>query len=147
VRGRCQRTQASTALSWSAVFRLAGRGRPSLHCLVFLMLATFLQLSFERVLGLWPGSGKSLSAHVHQGSALRVPEVVSHGVVAGLGAVVGLLGTFSHDRHHCEVVADTFFAWQAFEMCASIMNDYRLGTRKGPAAAMSCLFVCILQVL
>ena len=108
--------------SWSAgpPARLDGRGRPSLHWLVFSMLATFLQLSFERVFGAVAGLGEIAVGAVLQGVGVAVRELVSHGVVAGLGAVVGLLGTFPTIGIIVKMVADTFWHGRPFEMCASI---------------------------
>jgi hypothetical protein len=84
------------------------------------MLATFLQLSFERVLGAVAGLRKIAIGAVHQGVGVTVPELVSHGVVAGLGAVVGLLGTLPAVGIVEKMIAGAFRHGRPFEMCASI---------------------------
>jgi hypothetical protein len=88
--------------------------------LVLVTLAGLLQLSFERVLGAVAGLREIAIGAVHQGVGVTVPELVSHGVVAGLGAVVGFLGTFSAVGIVVKMVADTFWHGRPFEMRASI---------------------------
>src|SRR5271170_5441362 len=58
-------------------------------------LAGFLQLSLEGVLGAVTGFGKIAVGTVLHGVGVAVAELVFHGIVAGLVALVGLERTFS----------------------------------------------------
>jgi hypothetical protein len=103
------------------------------------MLVTFLQLSLERVLGTVAGFGEITIGAVHHGVGVPVPELVSHGVVAGLGAVVGLLGTLPTVGIIMEMVANTFWHGRPFEMRASIRMITRLGYAECSRRAMFVL--------
>jgi hypothetical protein len=100
------------------------------------MLATFLQLSLERVLGTVARFGKIAIGAVHHGVGVPVAELVSHGVVAGLAAIVGLLGTLSTVGIIMKMVADTFWHGGPFEMRVSITMITRLGYAECSRRAM-----------
>src|ERR1019366_8121077 len=68
----------------------------------------FLQLSLERVLGAVAGLREIAIGTVHQRVSVTVPKLVLHGVVAGLGAFVGLEGTLPAVGIIEKMVAGTF---------------------------------------
>ena len=129
----------------SASLRTGSRGRPSLHCLVFLMLATFLQLSLERVLGAVAGLGEIAVGTVHHGVGVTVPELALHGVVAALGTFVRLLRTLPAVGIIEKMIAGAFRHGRPFEMHTSMITG--LGYAESWQRAISCLFVCTCKSL
>jgi hypothetical protein len=71
-------------------------------------LDSFLQFSLEGVLGAVAGLREIAIGAVHHGVGVTVPKLVFHGVVAGLGAFVGLLGTLAAVGIVVKMVAGTF---------------------------------------
>jgi hypothetical protein len=72
------------------------------------------------MLGAGAGLGEITVGAVLEGVGVAVPKLVFHGVVAGLAALVGLLGTLSAVGIVAEMIADTFWHGRPFEMRVSI---------------------------
>jgi hypothetical protein len=100
-------------------------------------LADFLQLSLEGVLGAVAGLRKIAIGAVHHGVGVTVPKLVFHGVVAGLGGVVGLLGTLPAVGIIVKMVAGTFPHGRPFEVRASIRMITGLGYAESRQRATS----------
>jgi hypothetical protein len=100
------------------------------------MLATFLQLSLERVLGAVAGLREVAIGAVLHGVGVTMRELVFHGVVAGLGAFVRLEGTLPAVGIIVKMVAGTFRHGRPFEMRASIRMITGLGYAESLQRAM-----------
>jgi hypothetical protein len=82
----------------------------------------FLELSLERVFGAVAGFGEVAVGAVLHGVRVTVTELVCHGIVAALVAVVRLLGTFAAIGIIEKMVAGTFSHRRPFDALASV-ND------------------------
>src|ERR1017187_9050978 len=91
------------------------------------MLTGLLYLALEGVLGAVAGLGEIAVGAVHHGVGVTVPKLVFHGVVAGLGAFVRLLGTLPAVGVIVQMVADTFRHGKPLEVRASIRMITGLG--------------------
>ena len=103
------------------------------------VLADFLQLSLERVFGAVAGLREIAIGTVLHGVGVTVPKLVSHGIVAGLGGVVGLLGTLPAVGIIVKMVAGTFWHGRPFEVRASIRMITGLGYAESLQRAMLVL--------
>jgi len=68
------------------------------------------------VLGAVAGLREIAIGTVLQGVGVTVPKLVSHGIVAGLGGVVGLLGTLPAVGIIVKMVAGTFWHGRPFDV-------------------------------
>jgi hypothetical protein len=71
-------------------------------------LAGFLELSLKGVLGAVAGLGEIAVGTVLHGVGVTVAKLIFHGIVAGLGAFVGLVRTLSAVGIIQKMVARTF---------------------------------------
>ena len=93
-------------------------GRAALHFL----LASFLELSLERVLGAMAGLREIAVSTVLHGVGVAVAKLILHGVVAGLATVVRLFGTLAAVGIVEKMVAGTFRHGKPFAARASIIR-------------------------
>jgi hypothetical protein len=97
-------------------------------------LATFLQLSLERVLGAVAGFREIGIGTVHQGVGVTVRKLVFHGVITALAAFVWFLRTLPAVGIIEKMIAGAFRHGKPFEVCALTNNDYRVRLRRKLAA-------------
>ena len=99
-------------------------------------LAGFFQLSLEGVLGAVAGLREIAIGAVHQGVGVAVRKLVLHGVVAGLGAFVGLEGTLPAVGIIVKMVAGTFRHGRPLEVRSSAKMITGLGYAESLQRAM-----------
>ena len=107
----------------------------------------FPQLSLEGVFGAVAGLGKIAVGAVLHRIGIAMAELVFHGVVAGLAAFVGFLGTFPAVGIIFEMVADTFRHGRPFNGCVDQRMIPDLGYALCRQGAISRSWNCTCKLL